>query len=138
MSDAQKFLAVPFGGESVRLVPVPHGSRGPDVFVKSQDYDALLADRDRLAAELAEAVGAAAWIKTWMVAEKYRKPDVPHIIAKATKDYKKTLDDNARLQAELSAARAALAALWVRLGALYADTDHAVNGTAPSAGGPQS
>lgn len=44
----KRWLAIPAGGDALRLIPVDPPSCGPDVFVKLADYDAL-------AARLAEA-----------------------------------------------------------------------------------
>lgn len=43
-----RWLAVPAGGDAIRLLPMD-GS-GPDFFVKASDYDALRAERDQFKA----------------------------------------------------------------------------------------
>lgn len=50
----QRWLAIPAGGDTVRLLPVPDGSAGPDVFCKLQDAEAAL----KRAADALEAMQA--------------------------------------------------------------------------------
>ena len=52
-------------------------------------------------AELEDDVQAAAWILEWMVAEKYRKPDVPALIQKARREVKAREARIAELEAKL-------------------------------------
>lgn len=53
-----------------------------------------------LEGELAEYHGASAWIHHWMLAEKYRKPDVPALVESAKVKYKRELARIAELEAE--------------------------------------
>ena len=48
--------------------------------------------------------GAAAWILEWMLADKYRKPDVPAIIESARKHYRTARERNAKLERVYEAA----------------------------------
>lgn len=52
--------------------------------------------------------GGAAWILEWMLADKYRKPDVPAVIRQAQKHYQTTLADNERLQSRVAELESAL------------------------------
>ena len=49
--------------------------------------------------------GAAAWILEWMLADKYRKPDVPAIIESARKHYRTTRERIAKLERVVEAAK---------------------------------
>lgn len=78
--------------------------------------ESLQREKSALEARVAELEGGAAWIITWMTAEKYRKPDIPEWVKKAQRHYKETLERAEKAEAELAAARKdAERYRWLRL-----------------------
>ena len=50
-------------------------------------------------------IEAGAWITEWMLADKYRKPDIPAVVRQARKAYQQTMAENERLNAVYEAAK---------------------------------
>ena len=66
---------------------------------RKHGQEVLDVSKNRIA-ELERAdIEAGAWITEWMLADKYRKPDIPAVVRQARKAYQQTMAENERLTA---------------------------------------